>query len=83
MPGRYAAVGDLHAGMDDAVYDVSSLLEGADRDEREGGHSPGSEEHGGDGGDEQQFDDARFRQGNIGGHDLAHARAGRCLDART
>ncbi|MBK8436020.1 MAG: non-homologous end-joining DNA ligase [Austwickia sp.] len=40
VPERFAAVGDLHAGMDEAVYDVSSLLEWADRDEREGGAPP-------------------------------------------
>lgn len=36
MPGRYAELGDLHAGIDDAVFDVAPLLEWADRDEREG-----------------------------------------------
>ncbi len=37
MPTRFAAVGDLHAGIDDAVWDVEPLLEWADRDEREHG----------------------------------------------
>ncbi|MGH8861523.1 MAG: non-homologous end-joining DNA ligase [Jatrophihabitantaceae bacterium] len=33
MPARFAALGDLHAGMDDAVWDIEALLEWADRDE--------------------------------------------------
>lgn len=36
VPGRYAELGDLHAGIDDAVFDLAPLLEWADRDEREG-----------------------------------------------
>lgn len=36
VPERYAALGDLHAGIDDAVFDLGPLLEWADRDEREG-----------------------------------------------
>ncbi|GGF52736.1 ATP-dependent DNA ligase [Marmoricola endophyticus] len=32
VPGRYAALGDLHAGIDDAVFDLAPLLEWADRD---------------------------------------------------
>jgi len=36
MPGRYAEVGDLHAGIDDAVFDIAPLLEWADRDEAAG-----------------------------------------------
>jgi hypothetical protein len=35
MPARFAALGDLHAGIDDAVYDLAPLLEWAQRDERE------------------------------------------------
>jgi DNA ligase D len=35
MPARFAELGDLHAGIDDAVYDLSPLLEWAQRDERE------------------------------------------------
>jgi DNA ligase D len=35
MPARFAALGDLHAGIDDAVYDLTPLLEWAQRDERE------------------------------------------------
>ncbi len=33
MPARFAQLGDLHAGMDDAVWDIEPLLEWADRDE--------------------------------------------------
>jgi DNA ligase D len=40
VPARYAAEGDLHAGLDDAVFDLSTLLEWADRDERQGAEPP-------------------------------------------
>jgi DNA primase len=40
MPQRFAALGDLHAGIDDAVFDFSTLVEWADRDEREGKDVP-------------------------------------------
>ena len=40
VPGRFAALGDLHAGIDDAVFDISPLLEWADRDEAEGRETP-------------------------------------------
>ncbi len=33
MPARFAQLGDLHAGMDDAVWDIEPLLQWADRDE--------------------------------------------------
>ncbi|WP_018334803.1 non-homologous end-joining DNA ligase [Actinomycetospora chiangmaiensis] len=33
MPARYAELGDLHAGIDEAVFDLAPLLEWADRDE--------------------------------------------------
>ncbi|EOD63677.1 non-homologous end-joining DNA ligase [Amycolatopsis vancoresmycina] len=32
VPARYAEVGDLHAGIDDAVFSLEPLLEWADRD---------------------------------------------------
>ncbi|WP_067840781.1 non-homologous end-joining DNA ligase [Nocardia lijiangensis] len=32
VPARYAEVGDLHAGIDDAVFAIDKLLEWADRD---------------------------------------------------
>jgi DNA ligase D len=32
VPGRFAELGDLHAGIDDAVYSLETLLEWADRD---------------------------------------------------
>ncbi len=36
MPGRFAKLGDLHAGIDDAVCDLEVLLEWVERDEKEG-----------------------------------------------
>ena len=41
VPGRFAERGDLHAGIDDAVYSLDTLLEWAARDEREGAEDPG------------------------------------------
>jgi DNA ligase D len=35
VPARYATKGDLHAGIDSAVFNIELLLEWADRDERE------------------------------------------------
>jgi DNA ligase D len=35
MPARFAQLGDLHAGIDEAVFDLEPLLEWAARDERE------------------------------------------------
>jgi DNA ligase D len=40
VPARYAELGDLHAGIDDAVYSLDTLLEWADRDERDGEAAP-------------------------------------------
>jgi DNA ligase D len=40
MPARFAALGDLHAGIDDAVFALDELLEWADRDERAGAETP-------------------------------------------
>jgi hypothetical protein len=40
VPARYAEKGDLHAGIDDAVFDLERLLDWADRDEREGREVP-------------------------------------------
>jgi DNA ligase D len=37
---RFARLGDLHAGIDDAVFSLDGLLEWADRDEREGAVTP-------------------------------------------
>src|SRR6266508_1699844 len=37
MPARFAELGDLHAGIDDAVWSIEPLLEMADRDERDHG----------------------------------------------
>ena len=44
MPPRFAELGDLHAGIDDAVFDLAPLLEWADRDERAGAEDPGDPE---------------------------------------
>ena len=41
MPARFAELGDLHAGIDDAVVRLEPLLEWADRDERDGAEDPG------------------------------------------
>ena len=41
VPARFAELGDLHAGIDDAVFSIAPLLEWADRDDREGAADPG------------------------------------------
>ena len=41
VPARFAELGDLHAGIDDAVFSIDPLLEWAERDEREGAEDPG------------------------------------------
>lgn len=40
VPGRFAELGDLHAGIDDAVFSLEPLLEWAERDERAGASAP-------------------------------------------
>lgn len=40
VPERFARLGDLHAGIDDAVYDIRPLVEWADRDEAAGEAAP-------------------------------------------
>jgi DNA ligase D-like protein (predicted polymerase) len=40
VPARFAQLGDLHAGIDDAVFDIAPLLEWAARDEAEGAETP-------------------------------------------
>jgi len=40
VPARYAELGDLHAGIDEAVFDIAPLLEWAERDERDGAEAP-------------------------------------------
>jgi DNA ligase D len=40
VPARFAELGDLHAGIDGAVFDIAPLLDWADRDEREGAPPP-------------------------------------------
>ena len=41
VPERFARLGDLHEGIDDAVFALDPLLAWADRDEREGAADPG------------------------------------------
>jgi len=41
VPARYAAKGELHAGIDEAVFSIEPLLEWAERDERTGANDPG------------------------------------------
>jgi DNA ligase D len=40
VPSRYAKLGDLHAGIDGAVFDLAPLLDWAERDERAGHEVP-------------------------------------------
>jgi DNA primase len=40
VPTRFAEVGDLHADIDDHVFDMTALYEWAERDEREGSETP-------------------------------------------
>jgi len=46
VPARFAELGDLWAGIDDAVYDIAPLLEWAERDERDGAVAPPEGEDG-------------------------------------
>ena len=41
VPARFAELGDLHEGIDDAVFSIETLLEWAERDERVGAADPG------------------------------------------
>lgn len=49
VPARYAELGDLHAGIDEAVFGIEPLLEWADRDERDGAETPELPDLDGDG----------------------------------
>jgi DNA primase len=40
MPARFAELGDLHAGIDEAVFTLDELLAWAERDERSGAQTP-------------------------------------------
>jgi DNA ligase D len=40
VPGRFARLGDLHAGIDEHAYSLEQLLEWAQRDERHGLEAP-------------------------------------------
>ncbi|HET8615759.1 MAG TPA: non-homologous end-joining DNA ligase [Actinomycetales bacterium] len=44
VPARYAELGDLHSGIDDAPFSLEPLLEWADRDDHEGHADPGTPE---------------------------------------
>jgi len=46
VPQRFAELGDLHEGIDDAVFDIAPLLEWAERDERGGAETPPVEDDG-------------------------------------
>jgi DNA ligase D len=48
VPGRFAELGDLHAGMDEAVFAIDELLEWAARDERAGEVDTGVPDNEGD-----------------------------------
>ena len=43
VPDRFAKLGDLHAGIDDAVFSLDTLLEWAERDEASGGDAERAE----------------------------------------
>ncbi|MDQ3615127.1 MAG: non-homologous end-joining DNA ligase [Actinomycetota bacterium] len=45
VPGRFAQKGDLHEGIDEAVFGFESLLEWADRDEQHGADVPDEPAH--------------------------------------
>jgi DNA ligase D len=40
VPARFAELGDLHAGIDDAVFSIDPLIEWAERDEQRGAPDP-------------------------------------------
>jgi DNA primase len=40
VPARFSQLGDLHAGIDEAVFSLEELLEWAERDERDGHEAP-------------------------------------------
>ncbi len=44
VPDRFAELGDLHADIDDHVFDIQPLLDWADRDEAEGAEPPADPE---------------------------------------
>lgn len=48
VPERFAELGDLNADIDDHVFDITPLLEWAERDEREGKEAPPEPEPEGD-----------------------------------
>jgi DNA ligase D-like protein (predicted polymerase) len=41
VPARFAELGDMHAGIDDAVFSLDPLIEWAERDEQQGAPDPG------------------------------------------
>jgi DNA primase len=44
VPRRFAELGDLHEHIDDAAFSLATLLEWAERDERDGAADPGGSE---------------------------------------
>jgi len=56
VPQRFAELGDLHAGIDDAVFKIDEMLEWAARDEREGAVDVGVPDDGDEDGDDSAGD---------------------------
>ena len=50
VPARFGELGDLHAGIDEAVFAIDELLEWSERDERAGAAPPAPEQDDADGG---------------------------------
>jgi DNA primase len=46
VPARFTELGDLHAGIDDHVFDIAPLLEWAERDEAAGAEPPAEPDDG-------------------------------------
>jgi hypothetical protein len=46
VPARFAQLGDLHRGIDDAGFSIEPLLEWAERDERAGALDEGDPDEG-------------------------------------
>jgi DNA ligase D-like protein (predicted polymerase) len=44
VPARFAELGDLHSGLDDAVFRIDELLDWAERDERAGAGDEGGDD---------------------------------------
>lgn len=73
VPRRLAEVGDPHAGLDDAAWDISPLLEWADRDDRDGvgGDLPYPPDHPKMPGEPRRVQPSRARRPAGGGTDAS------------